>query len=323
MRRASGLFFLLWLISSPLYAACTVTMANASFGSQSSFTVNSTEQQTSANLVVTCDTVLNLLTSDTVSMNVLSATVTSGTRPAMKRTDNTTITDAVPVRVCGTSSCSNTTETAVGSTYTWSGNTLLGLLTSKSYTLPIYFRTVAGQSVTAGPYQVSVTFNVSYSVCPTGLLGICLGTPQTGTTPVTALISLNVTTDCITISAPDVNFGSAPLVSNFPSVSQSVSITCTKGSTYTVGINNGLNAGGGTVRKMVNGSNAMSYDIYKGSTSNRWGPTGTERWASSAASSVNGDGTVNTYNYTAKMLSGQTTPPAGTYTDTLVVDVLF
>lgn len=323
MRRALGVFALLWLFSSPLHAACTVVMANASFGSLSSFTVRGTEQQTSANLVVTCDTILNLLTNDTVSMNVLSATVTSGTRPAMKRTDNTTIPDVVPVRVCGTSSCSNTTETAVGQTYSWSGNTLLGLLTSKSYTLPIYFRTVSGQSVTAGPYQVNVTLNISYSVCPTGLLGICLGTPQTGTVPVTTQLTMNVTTDCITISAPDVNFGSAPLVSNFPSVSQSVAITCTKGSTYTVGINNGVNAGGGTVRKMVNGSNSMSYDIYKGSTSNRWGPSGTERWASNAASSVSSDGTVNTYNYTARMLSGQNTPPAGTYTDTLVVDVAF
>lgn len=323
MRRVLGLFLLLWLMSSPLHAACTVSMANAAFGSLSSFTVNSTEQQTSANLVVTCDTILNLLTNDTVSMNVLSATATSGTRPAMKRTDNTTVTDAVPVRVCGTSACSNTTETAIGKTYSWSGNTLLGLLTSKSYTLPIYFRTVSGQSVTAGPYQVNVTLNISYNVCPTGALGICLGTPQTGTVPVTTQLTINVTTDCITISAPDVNFGSAPLVSNFPSVSQSVAITCTKGSTYTVGINNGANAGSGTVRKMVNGSNSMSYDIYKGSTNNRWGPTGTDRWASSDASSVSGDGTVNTYNYTARMLSGQSTPPAGTYTDTLVVDVAF
>jgi len=320
MRRALGLLVLLWLVSLPGHAACTVSMANGSFGSLSSFTIKSTEQQTSANLVVSCDTVLNLLTSDTISMNVVSATATSGTRPALK---NTAAADVVPVRVCGTSSCSNTTETAIAQTYTWSGNTLLGLLTSKSYTLPIYFRTVAGQSVSAGNYQVSINLRISYSVCPTGLLGICLGTPQTGTVVMTTLLNMTVTTDCITISAPDVNFGSAPLVSNFLPVSQSVAITCTKGSVYTVGINNGANAGSGTVRKMVSGNNSMSYDIYKGSTSNRWGPSGSERWASSAASSVSADGTVNTYNYTARMLSGQTTPPAGSYTDTLVVDVTF
>lgn len=324
MFRTFGLLILLWLMSAPLYAACTVAMANGSLGALSSFTVNSTEQQTSANLQVTCDTVLNLLTAgDTVSMNVLSATATSGTRAAMKRTDNTTVTDAIPVRVCGTSTCNNSTETAIGQTYTWNGSTLLGLLTSKTYTLPVYFRTVSGQSVSAGPYKVTITLNVSYSVCALSALGLCVGTPQTGTVPVTTQLTLTVNTDCITISAPDVNFGSAPLISGFSSVSQSVAITCTKDSVYTVGINNGLNAGAGTVRKMISGSNSISYDIYKSTTSNRWGPTGTDRWASSAASLVSTDGTLSTYNYTAKILSGQSTPPAGAYTDTLVVDIAF
>lgn len=323
--RYPGLLLLLWLISMPLQAACNVTLANAAFGTLSSFTVNNSESQTSANLVVTCSVVLGLLSSgDSVSMNVQSASATSGTRAALKRSDTTTVNDVIPVRVCGTSDCSNTTETPVGQTYTWGGNALLRLLSSTNYVLPVYFRTVSGQSVSAGPYQVTITLNVSYSVCATiNLAGVCVGTPQTGTQAMSTQLTMTVTNDCITISAPDVNFGSAPLVSNFPAVSQSVSITCTKGSNYTVGINNGANAGSGNVRYMVNGSNTMSYDIYKESGSNRWGPSGTERWASSAASSVSSDGTVNTYNYTARVLGGQNTPPAGAYTDTLVVDVAF
>ncbi|MFX4315087.1 fimbrial protein, partial [Enterobacter sp. 63] len=32
---------------------------------------------------------------------------------------------------------------------------------------------------------------------------------------------------------------------------------------------------------------------------------------------------LRTYNYTAKVLTNQTTPPAGTYSDTLIVDVAF
>lgn len=99
MFRTFGLPILLWLMSAPLCTACTVAMANGSLGVLSSFTVNSAEQQTSANLQVTCDTVLHLLTArDTVSMNVLSVTATSGTRAAMKRTDNATVTDAIPAR---------------------------------------------------------------------------------------------------------------------------------------------------------------------------------------------------------------------------------
>jgi spore coat protein U-like protein len=309
-------------MSTSLHAACTVGVANASFGSISSFTVNTTEQQTSANLTITCDTILNLLTNNVISMTVLSATATNGTHAELKRTDNVTITDGVPIRVCGNITCSNTTETPLGQTYTWDSSTLLGLLSSQHYVLPIYFRTVSGQSVSAGPYQVTITFSVYYSICATGALGICLSN-QTGTTSVTSQLTMTVTNDCITISTPDVNFGSAPLVMNFPVVSQTVQITCTKDSLYTVGINNGNNSGGGSVRSMNNGSALLSYDIYQGATNNRWGPTGSDRWGSVDSTSVSSDGTIRSYNYTAQILTTQATPSSGAYTDTLVLDIAF
>ncbi|VFS30980.1 Spore Coat U Domain-Containing protein [Enterobacter cancerogenus] len=46
---------------------------------------------------------------------------------------------------------------------------------------------------------------------------------------------------------------------------------------------------------MVSGSNYMSYDIYKEATTNRWGGSGTERWASAASSQVSSDGLLRTY----------------------------
>lgn len=142
------------------------------------------------------------------------------------------------------------------------------------------------------------------------------------TVATTMQLNLTVTNDCITINAPNVNFGSAPLVKNFPAISQAVSIICTKGSSYTVGINNGSYANG-NVRNMASGNNRLSYEIYKASTTNRWGSVGTERWTSSASSSTSSDGLLRTYNYTAVVLPSQSTPPAGTYTDTVVVDIAF
>jgi spore coat protein U-like protein len=239
----------------------------------------------------------------------------------MKRTDNATITDVIPTRLCGLSGCASNSEVQISKTYTWSGNTLLGLLGSKQYNIPLYFRTVAGQNVTAGPYQVLLTFSINYNVCSVGILGLCT-TPQTGTATTSILLNMTVTNDCSAMTTPDVNFNSAPLVQNFPTISQAIAVTCTKGSTYTIGINNGANALN-NVRRMVNGSNYMSYDIYKEATTNRWGGSGTERWASSASSQLSTDGLLRTYNYTAKVLTNQTTPPAGTYSDTLIVDVAF
>jgi len=321
MRR---LILLLLLLGSSFHAwsACTVSTTNGAFGTVTSFAVNSTAQTTTANLLLRCDTVLNLLTNDSVTLTLTGASAVATNRGAMKRTDNTAITDQIPVRVCGQSGCPANSEVTIGGTsYTWSGGVLLGLLASKTYTLPVYFQTVPGQNVTAGPYRVTLNFSVAYNICATGLVGICL-TPQTGTLVTSQQVNLTVTNDCSTISAPNVNFGSAPLVRNFPTVSQSIGVTCTKGSTYTVGINNGSYANG-SVRNMASGSNRLSYEIYKASTTDRWGSVGSERWASSTSSQVSADGLLRTYNYTAQVLTTQATPPGGTYSDTLVVDIAF
>lgn len=316
------LLLLLLMTSGGSWAVCNVSTVNASFGSVTSFALSGAgEVETTGTLVVSCDAVLNLLTNDSVTLNYTSATVSANSRATMKRTDNAAITDVIPTRLCGLTGCSGSTEVQIAKAYTWSGSTLLSLLGAKQYNIPLYFRTVPGQNVTAGPYQVILTFSINYNVCSVGLAGVCL-TPQTGTATTSITLNMNVTNDCSAMTTPNVNFNSAPLVQNFPTISQAVSVTCTKGSVYTIGINNGINSLNG-VRRMASGNNVMSYDIYKGATSNRWGGSGTERWASSASSQVSTDGLLRTYNYTAKVLTSQATPPAGTYNDTLIVDVMF
>lgn len=316
------LLLVLLIASGASWGACTVSTVNANFGSVTSFALSgSNEVQTTGTLVVTCDAVLNLLTNDSITLNYSGATVSAANRGTLKRTDNTAITDVIPTRLCGDSGCTNATEVQIGRAYTWSGGVLLGLLGSRQYNIPLYFRTVAGQNVTAGPYQVTLNFSINYNVCSVGVAGLCL-TPQTGTAATSITLNMNVTNDCSAMTTPNVNFNSAPLVQNFPTISQAISVSCTKGSTYTIGINNGANALN-NVRRMASGTNRMSYEIYKGATTNRWGGSGTERWASSASSQVSTDGLLRTYNYTAKVLTTQTTPPAGTYSDTLVVDIAF
>ncbi|EIG9275116.1 spore coat U domain-containing protein [Salmonella enterica] len=317
---------ILWLLAllffvPGVWAACSVATTSGAFGSVSSFMLNSTEQTTSANVLVQCDVVLGLLNNDTVTLTYTGASVSAGTRAALKRTDNTSITDTIPVRLCGQAGCANNSEIAINGSYTWNGSTLLSLLGSRRFTLPLWFRTTSGLNVSAGPYQVTFNFSVYYNICQVGLLGIC-GTAQTGTAATTLQLTLTVANDCIAITAPDVNFGSAPLVKNFPVISQSVTVTCTKGSVYSVGINNGAYANGNS-RNMASGSNRLNYEIYKGATNNRWGSSGSERWASEASSAISADGLLRTYNYNAKILTNQPTPPAGVYSDTVVVDITF
>ena len=316
------LLIVLLIASGASWGACTVSTVNANFGSVTSFALSgSNEVQTTGTLVVNCDAVLNLLTNDSITLNYTGASITAANRATLKRTDNAAIADVVPARLCGDSGCTNATEVQVGKAYTWSGGVLLGLLGTRQYNIPLYFRSVAGQNVTAGPYRVTLNFNINYNVCSVGVAGLCL-TPQTGTAATSIVLDMNVTNDCSAMTTPDINFNSAPLVQNFPTVSQAIAVSCTKGSVYTIGINNGANALN-NVRQMASGANRMSYDIYKGATTDRWGGSGAERWSSGTSSQVSADGLLRTYNYTAKVLTTQTTPPAGSYTDTLIVDVAF
>ncbi|WP_334470955.1 Csu type fimbrial protein [Arsenophonus sp. PmNCSU2021_1] len=122
--------------------------------------------------------------------------------------------------MCKASNCATTTP--IGSTINYSSTELLNLLGGNVFTIPIYFKTVTGQNLSAGTYNVTLNLTINWNIC--GLLGIgsiCLN-PQVGSTTLSPVVSLIVTNDCSTISAPNINFGSAPLVSSFPNVYREV-----------------------------------------------------------------------------------------------------
>ena len=325
MRRILLMLLLLSGTSAQVWAACTASLSNnsPSFGtSVTSFTLNSAEQPVSTNIYLDCDSALSLLTNDYATLTMTGASTLVASRGAMKRTDDLTVTDTIPVKLCGVSGCSSGDVTNGGAGYTWNGTFLLTVLGSKRYTLPLFLRTVTGQSVSAGPYAGTLNLNLYYNICAVGTILTGCTQLQSGNLALNLTVSMTVTNDCTAISAPNVNFGSAPIAKAFPAISQSISVTCTKGYAYTIGINNGNNANG-TVRQMANGSNRLSYEIYKGSTSSRWGAAGAERWSSGTSSSISTDGTLRTYNYTAQVMPNQTTPPGGTYSDTLLIDLAF
>ncbi|MBP2168269.1 spore coat protein U-like protein [Erwinia toletana] len=310
-------------------AACTLPASSASFGTVTSFTVGSAVSSTSTTANVNCGSglIIGLLNSNNITLALGSATNVASARGIMKRAGDTG-SDNIPVQLCSVSTCA--TEMTIGATpVTYSSSSLLnlGLGGTYNFALPLYLRTMLpSQPVAAGTYTVTLNVAVTYRIC-TGLgIGglICLsGQDQNGSGTIPITVTMVVTNDCTTITAPNVSFGSAPLVSSFMPVSQSISVICTKGSTYTVGLSNGSHAAG-NVRNMANGSAMLSYEIYKGSsTTDRWGPTGSERQSSANASTTSTDGVTRTYSYTAKVLATQNTPAAGNYTDNVVVDLSF
>lgn len=317
-------FILLMGGSLPALAACTTAPVSAAFGGVSSFTVNTTASTVSAPGTLNCGTgVLTLLSSDSVTVQLVSATSSTGNRGTLR------LSDTIPVQLCTDSACA--TELGIGGTLvTYSRSQLLGLSIGTGnqvvFSLPFFLRTVPGAVVAAGTYTVTLNVQVVYNVCTgVGIGGLCLlGSQNSGTTTLPLTATIAIANDCTTITSPAVNFGSAPLVSSFTGVSQSINVICTKGSTYSVGMNNGIHAVGAQ-RYMASGTNLLAYEIYKGSgTASRWGGTVTaERMQSTAANSVSTDGLTRTFNYNAQVLTSQATPVAGSYSDTITVDLSF
>lgn len=315
----------LLLLPSLGYAACSLPASSASFGSVSTFVANTTISSVTTNANVNCGSgsAVSLLGNNQITFQLTGATNSNGTRGILKRSGDTG-SDNVPVRLCTDSACAS--ELTIGGTpFVYGSQTLInlaGLLGSLNFAIPVYLRTVPGQVVAAGTYQVTLNMAVTYHICTSiAIGGLCLS-EQNGSGVIPINLTAILTNDCTTITSPNISFGSAPLVGSFSAVTQTINVLCSKGSTYTVGLSNGSYPVG-SVRNMASGANSLSYEIYKGSSSNRWGSAGTERWSSTISSAVSADGLTRGYNYTARILTSQSTPPAGNYSDSVVVDLSF
>ncbi|MBH3412617.1 spore coat U domain-containing protein [Pseudomonas putida] len=203
---------------------------------------------------------------------------------------------------------------------------LLGLLNGTTpKAVPLYMKTLVGSNVAAGLYQETLTIAWSWNYCSgIGAGSLCLGR-DIGSGTQTMTVNLTVSNDC-QITTPTISFGSAPVVAGFGTVSQSVSLSCTKGSAYTVGVNDGENVSGGRRRMKSSAGNYLAYDIFKSAGTVRWGSLTTARRASSDADVNPGNGTgtgSQVFNYNAKVYTDQATPPAASYVDNVILDVQF
>ena len=323
MRPALVLLAMLYWVAVPdaARAACSATSGSVNLGSASSFTVASAAQTAGGATGFSCTgSLLSIVSTNTITATIASATNSQGTQPRLR---DATTGDSIRYDICKDSSCSATY--AVGSTITWSSTTFLGILglfNATGGTLPIYIRTQAGTQVAAGTYTSTIALDWTWHLCSAGAVTLCIY--DDGATSSTLTVTMTVSADCV-LSAPTADFGSAAFVGSFDPVAQTITIRCTKDASYTVGIDDGQNYSG--TRRLANAGSYIAYEIYypQGSTS-RWGHLGTERRSSGEATTNAGTytgATDQTYTYRAEILSGQSTPPPGTYTDTLTVDVEF
>ncbi len=317
--------------SAQTYGTCTVSPATMNLGSISSYAAVSESAAGSGATGLACTTLLTLAAPSYIKVKVDNSSFLL-TGPGGQTLSFTL------------SSSPGGTPLGVGSEADFSTTALLSLFSGPNNSIPLYIATSTKSGLAAGTYTGTLTLRWYFSVCIAGALTVCLSDSRSpgltrnaitsvltgwGTgVPVTVSITLNVTRDC-QITAPGLSFGTAPLVGSFNPVTRTISIRCTRDTPYTVGLGDGMNFSG--VRRMRQGStsNYLRYEIYRGNSAGtgRWGSAlSGERRSSATADSYPGiydSSTLQGYSYSAIIDPAQITPPPGTYTDTVVIDVAF
>lgn len=220
---------------------------------------------------------------------------------------------------------------------------LLTLFGGPEGDVQFYATVPAGQTVSPGTYITGYPFTVTwyYSVPTLSILGLgsfyqspgfkrrgASGYPNWGSGVDSSInLKIEVLPDC-RISTNDVNFQSAAFADAFVPVKTSMGIRCSVKTPYYVSLNNGQypRSGGQRAMKSNSSDNYLMYEIYKNSTSARWG-SGIDRWSSNDATTNAGiydSKTQQNYAFTVKVLdSNPKNLPAGKYTDTVTVQVEF
>ena len=192
------------------------------------------------------------------------------------------------------------------------GFTLLALALLSGIKIDIPLHTTTSTTAVwpnAGTYTGTQTLVVDGSMCTgLGLPGVCLGsTPITGT--VAMSFKMIVSKSCEFISTPTlVDFGSVSFLENANTVLLNTVLRCTHLEDYLLYADNGDHYSNGSRQMTASNGYSIKYDILQ--------PGSTTLLLSSATPLSNfGTGTNETFAIPIRIATGQTTPPAATYSD--------
>ena len=148
-----------------------------------------------------------------------------------------------------------------------------------------------------------------------GMLG---GSAYAATDTTTFNVSLTVTNSC-TLVATDMLFTGVGILGSNNDAQSAITATCTPGTVFDVGLNDGNNASG-TQRRMSDGTNFVNYELYTDSArTTRWDDIGGTTTQGDNGSDLDGIVIFDVYG----RVPSQTNQPAGVYTDVITVTVSF
>jgi spore coat protein U-like protein len=151
---------------------------------------------------------------------------------------------------------------------------------------------------------------------------------QAGTATANLTVQITITASC-TINAATLDFGSNPgtnLLASNVDATASLSVTCTSGSPYSIGMDNGANASSGQ-RRMKNGTtNFINYNLFTDSLRTApWTTASSNTVCTTTNSCVLGTGTGASQSVTiyGRVPIVASAPASGAYTDTVVMTVTY
>ena len=172
------------------------------------------------------------------------------------------------------------------------------------------------------PFRWIAAVGLSTFVC------VCTArTANTATATANLTVQMTITASC-TISAATLNFGTLPgtaVSGAATNAATNVSVTCTNGSPYSIGLDNGANASG-SQRRMKSGTNFLNYNLYTDvGLTHAWTTAAGSTTCTSANSCYlgTGNGSAQTVTVYGQLPAVGSAPPPGTYTDTVTMTITY
>lgn len=199
---------------------------------------------------------------------------------------------------------------------------------SASGSITVYARVPGGQAaLIPGSYANSFAGTETELVYRynEGLLGLtnypssCTSGGTAGSSSFGFAASASVSATCNpSFAVQDIDFGTHGLLTASIDTTATVSPQCTNTTPYQVGLDNGLYAVGNTRRMRSSGGRHVGYELYRNAgRSQRWGNTPN-------TDTVAGTGTGSPQSLPIyARVAPQTTPPEGTYSDTVTVTIYY
>lgn len=133
-------------------------------------------------------------------------------------------------------------------------------------------------------------------------------------------VSLTVEASC-TVTAQPLAFGtvSGTVATDIPQTT-TLSVTCTNGAPYNIGLSDGGTDTPATTRKMKNGTATVNYQLYQeAGHTNVWGNT----QGTNTVAGTPGTGAAQSYTIHGLIPAGQNNLTVGTYTDTITATIWY